>query len=240
MLPKIDVPTYDVTLPSNSQTITVRPFLVKEEKLLLMAVKSDDAQEIIRATKQIINNCIISPEINIDSLPFFDIDYLFIALRAKSIGETIDVNFICQNDLDGNKCGGKFTVPIDISQIGVENNDKSRLDIKFHDDLIFKMRYPSYSVMKLIDDKADQLETKIKIIMACVDKIFTRGQYFTNKDFTPAELQDFIENLTQEQFEKLTDFVATFPSFYAKGSGKCLKCGKEHNVRYKDFINFFR
>lgn len=240
MLPKIDVPTYDLKLPSNGQTITVRPFLVKEEKLLLMAVKSDDAQEIIRATKQIINNCIISPEIDIETLPFFDIDYLFIALRAKSVGESIDINFICQNEVEGVKCGGKFTVAIDISNIDVENNDKSRLDIKFHDDLIFKMKYPSYSVMKQIDEKASPLETSIRIIMACVDKIFTKGQYYTNKDFTPAELQDFIENLTQEQFAKLEEFTQSFPSFYAKGSGKCIKCGKEHNVRYKDFINFFR
>lgn len=143
--------------------------------------------------------------------------------------------------MDGaGRCGGRFTVPIDISHIEVDNNDKSRLDIKFHDDLIFKMKYPSYSVMKQIDEKADQLETKIRIIMACVDKVFTRGQYYTSKDFTPAELQDFIESLTQQQFEALENFIGNFPSFYAKGTGKCLKCGKEHSVRYNDFINFFR
>lgn len=240
MLPNIDVPTYDIKLPSNGQTITVRPFLVKEEKLLLMAVKSDDAQEIIRATKQVINNCIVSPEINIDTLPFFDIDYMFIALRAKSIGESIDVNFLCQNDVNGNRCGGKFVVPIDISNVEVENNDKSQLDIKFHDDLIFKMKYPSYSIMKQIDEKAGQLDSKIQIIMACVDKIFNKGQYYTNKDFTPGELQNFIESLTHQQFELLEKFIGNFPSFRAVGNGKCLKCGKDHSVRYKDFINFFR
>ena len=240
MLPNIDVPTYDIKLPSNGQTITVRPFLVKEEKILLMAVKSDDAQEIIKATMQVINNCIISPEIKIETLPFFDIDYMFIALRAKSIGESIDVNFLCKNDVEGNKCGGRFVVPIDISNVAVENNDKTQLDIKFHDDLIFKMKYPPYSAMKQIDEKAGQLDSKIQIIMACVDKIFTKGQYFTNKDFTPAELQNFIEGLTQQQFSVLEKFIANFPSFYAFGSGKCLKCGKEHSVRYKDFINFFR
>ena len=109
MLPKIDVPTYTLKLPSSEQELTVRPFLVKEEKLLLMAVKSDDPQEIIRTTKQVINNCIISPEINVDTLPFFDIDYLFIALRAKSIGETIELNFICQNKVEDTKCGGKLS-----------------------------------------------------------------------------------------------------------------------------------
>lgn len=239
MLPKIDVPTYIIKLPSNGQELTIRPFLVKEEKLLLMAVKSDDPQEIIRTTKQVINNCIISPEINVDTLPFFDIDYLFIALRAKSIGETIELNFICQNKVEDTKCGGKFSVNVDIANIEVENKDKP-LEIKFHDDLIFKMKYPTYGLMKLLDEKSDMLETKIKIIVASIDRIFTKGQYFTAKDITPAEMQDFVEGLTQQQFGVLEEFVNNFPTFYATGSGRCVKCGKEHNVRYKDFVNFFR
>lgn len=239
MLPKIDVPTYIIKLPSNDQELTIRPFLVKEEKLLLMAVKSDDPQEIIRTTKQVINNCIISPEINIDALPFFDIDYLFIALRAKSIGETIELNFICQNRVEDTKCGGKFSINADIGNVEVQNKDKS-LEIKFHDDLIFKMRYPSYAIMKQLDEKSDLLETKIRIIVASIERIFTKGQYFTSKDITPAEMQEFVEGLTQQQFGILEDFVNNFPTFYVTGSGRCVKCGKEHNVRYKDFVNFFR
>jgi hypothetical protein len=192
MLPKIDLPTYKLHLPSNNQEITVRPFLVKEEKLLLMAVKSNDAQEIIRTTKQVINNCIIEPEINIDVLPFFDIDYLFIALRAKSVGETIELNFICQNQTEIGKCENKFPVQLDIANIEVENNNKEKLTIKFYDDLIFTMKYPSYSIMKTLDEKADKLENSIKIISSCIDKIFTKGQYYTSKDFTPDDLQNFI------------------------------------------------
>jgi len=240
MLPIIDVPTYTIRLPSNGQELTIRPFLVKEEKLLLMAVKSDDAQEIVRTTKQIINNCIISPQINVDTLPFFDIDYLFIALRAKSIGETIDVNFICQNIVNEERCGGKFAVGIDISKEEVENNDKSRLEIRFNDNLIFNMKYPTYSVMKMLDEKSDALDMKVKIIVSCIDKIFANGQYYTNKDMTPAEMQEFVENLTQQQFQKLEEFANDFPTFYATGRSVCQKCRKEHSVRYKDFINFFR
>ena len=239
MLPKIDVPTYILKLPSNGQELTVRPFLVKEEKLLLMAVKSDDPQEIIRTTKQVINNCIVSPEINVDTLPFFDIDYLFIALRAKSIGEIIELNFICQNRIEDAKCGGKFSINVDIANVDFVNKDKP-LEIRFNDNLIFKMKYPTYSLMKLLDEKADMLETKIKIIVASIDRIFSNGQYYTNKDLTPSEMQDFIEGLTQQQFGMLEDFVNNFPTFYATGIGRCVKCGKEHNVRYKDFVNFFR
>lgn len=240
MLPKIDTPIYDVKIPSTGQEIKIRPFLVKEEKLLLMAVKSNDPQEIINTTKQVINNCLIDSDINIDTLPFFDIDYLFIALRAKSIGEKIEVNFICQNMVDDSKCGGRFKVEIDISNVEVVNNDKSRLDIKFNDNLIFKMKYPTYSIMKLIDGKEDVIENKIKIISASIDRIFSKGQYYSSKDFTPEELREFLENLTQQQFEKLDEFITDFPTFYATGNGKCPKCGKEHSVRYKDFVNFFR
>lgn len=240
MLPKIDTPTYDVKLPSSGKEVTIRPFLVKEEKLLLMAVRSNDAQEIIRTTKQVINNCLIDSDVNVDSLPFFDIDYLFIALRAKSIGEKIEVGFICQNMIEGNKCGGKFKSEIDISNVEVINNDKSKLEIKFNDNLIFKMKYPTYAVMRTINENDDAIETKIKVISASIDKIFSNGQYYTNKDFTPEELRDFLENLTQQQFEKLDEFISEFPTFYATGKGKCPRCGTEHTVRYKDFVNFFR
>lgn len=240
MLPKIDVPIYDLKLPSNGKEIKARPFLVKEEKLLLMAVSSKDAQEIIKTTKQVVNNCILDSDINIDTLPFFDMDYLFIALRAKSIGESIEVTFICQNKTDNDICDGKFPVNIDITNVEVEKDESISSDIKFNDDLIFKMKYPSYSVIKMLKEKDDGLENKIKIIIASIDRIFTNGQYYSTKDFSTEELQNFIEGLTQEQFNKLSEFVNNFPSFHVKGKGKCTKCGKEHNVRYKDFVRFFQ
>lgn len=240
MLPKIDVPTYEMKLPSNGQEVTFRPFLVKEEKLLLMAAQSKDTQEIIKTTKQVLNNCVVS-DIDINTLPFFDIDYLFVALRAKSVGEKIEVNYLCLAPQDdGSKCQGNFKVNLDILNIGVEKDEDQVMDIQFHNDLMFKMKYPTYEVMKTISDKDDTLEMKTKVIMACVDKIFANGQYYTNKDFTPDELRGFIEGLTQEQFKKLEDFTNNFPSFYVKGEGQCPQCGKYHNVRYKDFINFFR
>lgn len=240
MLPKIDVPIYELKLPSDNKEVKVRPFLVKEEKLLLMAVQSNDAKEIVNTTKQVINNCLLTESVNVDALPFFDIDYLFIALRAKSVGETVTVNFICNNKVEDKECKGKFPVDIDIANVAIDKNPEISMEIKFHDDLIFKMKYPSYSLVRLLDDKADPMENKIKIIAASVERIFNKGQYFTTKDFTPEELREFIENLTHEQFKKLDEFVNNFPSFYIKAEGKCIKCGYQHSVRYKDFINFFR
>lgn len=240
MLPKIDVPIYDLKLPSNGKEIKVRPFLVKEEKLLLMAVKTNDTQEIIKTTKQVVNNCILDSDINIETLPFFDMDYLFIALRAKSIGENIEVSFICKNTVDGVECDGKFPVIIDISNVVIDKVEGITPEIIFNSDLIFKMKYPSYSIIKTLDRKDDGLENQIKIMVASVDKIFTKGEYHSSKDFSTEELQEFIEGLTQEQFNKLSEFVTNFPSFYIEGKGTCPKCGKNHKVRYTDFVRFFQ
>lgn len=241
MIPKIDLPTYDLKLPSDGKEITVRPFLVKEEKLLLMAVATDDITEIVKTTKQVINNCIIDPQINVDALPFFDIDYLFIALRAKSIGEKVKVNYICQRkDEDGKTCGGKFPVEIDIANVEIQKNESISTEIKFNDNLIFKMKYPTYAIVKTLDAKDLSLENKIKIIAASVDRIFANGQYYTNKDMSPDELKEFIENLTQDQFAKLDEFVSNFPSFHVKAEGICDKCGKHHYVRFDDFPSFFQ
>lgn len=240
MLPKIDLPMYELKLPSSGKTVTFRPFLVKEEKLLLMAVKSDDPNEIINTTKQVINNCLINSDINLDTIPFFDMDCLFIALRAKSVGESIDVNYVCQNKVDDQKCGGQFSIKIDISNVTVDKRTELGSEIKFNDNLIFYMKYPNYSVVRLLNTDDDSLEKKIKIIAASVDKIFANSQYYTNKDLAPNELQDFIEGLTQEQFGKLAEYTANFPTFYIKAEGVCPKCGKNHTVRYKDFMRFFQ
>lgn len=241
MLPKIDLPTYELKLPSNGKEVRFRPFLVKEEKLLLMAAKSNDANEIIKTTKQVINNCLLDSDVNVDTLPFFDVDCLFIAMRAKSIGESIEVNYICQNNKeDGTQCGSKFPVMIDISNVEVDKNENIKSEIRFSDNLIFYMKYPGYSIIKVLNDNDDSFEKKIKIIMASIEKIFNKDQYYSTKDFSTEELQSFIEGLTQEQFNKLAEFTSNFPSFYVKAKGKCIKCGKEHEVRYKDFVRFFQ
>lgn len=241
MLPKIDLPTYELKLPSNGKEVRFRPFLVKEEKLLLMAARSNDANEIIKTTKQVINNCLLDSDVNVETLPFFDVDCLFIALRAKSVGESIKSGYICQNVLeDGTPCKGRFEVDIDISNVEVDKNENIKSEIKFNDNLIFYMKYPPYSIIRLLNANDDSFEKKIKIITASVDRIFNNGQYYTTKDFSTEDLQNFIENLTQEQFNKLAEFTANFPSFYVKGDGKCPKCGREHSVRYKDFVRFFQ
>ena len=152
MLPKIDLPIYELTLPSTGKKVKVRPFLVKEEKLLLMALESDDDLEIVNTTKQIINNCIVSEKIDVNTLPFFDVDYLFIALRAKSIVEKVDIKYTCKNVVDGQTCGSSFNAEIDVSNVKIIKDETVPNVIDLKNNVKVKMKYPSYTTMKLIMD----------------------------------------------------------------------------------------
>lgn len=239
-LPKIQTPTYELKLPSNGKEILVRPFLVKEEKLLLMAAESKDEEEIIRTTKQVINNCLISGEVDIEKLPFFDIDYLFIALRAKSIGENLDLKFNCQAmQPDGTVCGNAFDAKIDISNVELLKKDDVEKDINLSPSLRIKMKYPTYALMKSISMDDIPIERKIVVISNCIDQIIEKDKVYTQKDFTKKEVKSFVEGMTQEQFKKLEYFVDNFPTFVINSKAKCGKCGFEHGIQYDDFTSFF-
>jgi hypothetical protein len=241
MLPKLSYPTYELKLPSTGKTVTVRPFLVKEEKLLLIAVESGDEEEIINVTKQVVNNCIITEGININNLAFFDLDYLFIALRAKSVGEAIDIKYTCKNvDAEGNVCNHKFDAQIDIANVKIDKKSDISLDIGLSASMALKMRYPSYRTMKLLQNDDDHnLTKKINLIASCVDMIVDGDKVHTRKDVTQEEMIQFVESLTQQQFKKVEYFIDNLPSFVITTQAKCEKCGFEHKLEYDDFTSFF-
>ena len=239
-IPKIDVPIYDITLPSTGKTIKIRPFVVKEEKLLLMAIESKDNENIIKTTKQVINNCIVSGDLDLEKMPFFDVDYLFIALRAKSIGENIETSYVCNNVVDGNKCGGVFEAVIDISKCIIEKKDDIAMDITLSSKIAIKMKYPSYSIMKMITGNESNFQKKIRVISSCIDRITSGDKTYSSKDYSKEELVEFIEGLTSEQYVKLENFVDNLPSFVIESEGTCPKCGFKHEIKYKDFTRFFQ
>lgn len=240
MIPiKIDLPTYDLRLPSTGKDIRVRPFLVKEEKLLLMAVESNDEDEIVRTTKQVIQNCMLE-DIDIDKLPFFDIDYLIIALRGKSLGEKVAVRFTCQNVLEsGEACRTIFETDVDISKAEIDYKEKVDFDIDLGNKLTVKMRYPTYSIMKTLDENENELERKVKIIVNCIEYIIQGDKVYSFKDYSKDELKAFVEELTQEQFTRLEKFVDNFPGFIVKLQSICPGCNFNHEIEYKDFQSFF-
>lgn len=235
MIPKITVPTYEVFLPSTGKPVKIRPFLVKEEKLLLMAIQSDDTDEIIKTTIQTVQNCVLDKKVDVTKLPFFDIDYLFIALRAKSIGESIEVRFTCNFIENNNVCGNTFKSEIDISNCRIRKDESIGTEIPLGQGVTVKMRYPSYSEMKKISKEEDLTYSTISI---CLDTIIQGENVYTRKDFQ-TEIDEFLGNLTKEQYAKLINFADNLPSFYVQAHAKCDKCGNEHNIEYDEFESFF-
>jgi hypothetical protein len=240
MLPKVDLPIYELTIPSSGRTVNVRPFLVKEEKLLFMAAESNDDEEIIRVTKQILRNCVLDEDVNIDTLPFFDIDFLFIGLRAKSIGETIEMKFVCNNEVEDKPCKHTFFADIDISKAVIKKNENISSNIDLSETIKVRMKYPTYAVVRSMKEEDGTIERKIKLIMNSIDYIVDGEAVHSSKDYSKEELRDFIENLSEEQFRKLDGFLKDFPTMSVDFDVTCKKCGFDHHIEYKDFTSFFQ
>lgn len=236
---KIDLPTHELKLPSSGEPVTIRPFTVKEEKLLLMALESNDDKEIINTTKQVINNCIVSDPLDLDKLPFFDVDYLFIALRAKSVGESIDVKFRCEAEFEGTKCEAVFPVKIDIAKVKVKKDPEATMDIKVSDKYTMKMKYPSYTAVKSILDNDSNLNKKISLVVSSIYYIVEGEKIHKVSEIPKEEVTQFVESLTQDQFKKLEYFVDHYPTFVVTADATCPQCGFEHHIEYKDFTSFF-
>jgi len=238
-LPKIDVPLYDMKIPSTGKVIKVRPFSVKEERLLFMAVESKSNETVIETVKQVINNCIISGEFNVEKSPFFDVDYAFIFLRAKSIGEKVEVNLTCNNIVEDKKCGNVFQADMDIANVEIVKFDSMSDTIDFGGDKGVKMKYPSYTVIKSFENNDTDVEKKIKLLINSIDYIYDKNGTYPAKDHSTQELKEFIESLTEINYKKMEFFVDNFPTFVVRIKKKCNKCGFEHDVRYTDFYDFF-
>ena len=203
-----------------------------------MAMESKDIDEIAKSVKQVINNCIVSGSVEVDKLPFFDIDFLFIFLRAKSIGEAVEVNLTCNNVLEtGEKCGNIFPAMMDIAKCEIVN-DLADKDIKLSENQGVKMRYPNYSAMKRLES-GNEIDQVTNTIIASIDYIYDEKGMYSYKDYSKDELKEFIEGLTEANYKKLQAFTENFPTFAVKLEATCDKCGFHHNVRYTDFYDFF-
>lgn len=237
-LPKIDVPIYEMKIPSTGKTLRVRPFSVKEEKLLFIALEANNLDDIISTVKQVINNCIIDGDVDIDKLPFFDIDYMFIYLRAKSIGEKIEVRLTCKNVVDDKVCGNIIETDMDINNCEIVTNEEIKNDIKLDSKRGVKMKYPGYSIVKHIEN-SNPVDQRTALIVNSIDYIYDGNTMHSSKDYSKDDLKKFVEDLTEENYNKLSAFVDNFPVFLVTMDAKCHKCGFEHHVRYSDFYDFF-
>jgi hypothetical protein len=208
-LPKISTPIYELEIPSLKKKIRYRPFLVKEEKILIIALESEDSKQISNAVKNVISNCILSKGIKVDSLATFDIEYLFLNIRGKSVGETVDVLITCPDD-------GVTQVPVSINldEINVEINPDHCPDIKLDDSITLRMRYPSMTeFIKNNFNSGDSIsvDDTFDLIASCIDQIYSEEESWTGSDSTKKELLEFIEQLSSKQFKEVEKFFDTMP-----------------------------
>lgn len=208
-LPKIATPLYELELPSTKQTIKYRPFLVKEEKLLVLALESEDTKQITTAIKTVIKNCISTKGVKVEELPTFDIEYLFLNIRGKSVGEEVEVSIIAPDD-------GKTTIPIkiDLDEIKVVENENHEKQIRLDDNLMMEMKYPSLDqfIKNNFDfNEENNINRSFELIATCIDKIYSEEEVWSTADVSKKEVVEFLEQMNSIQFKQIEKFFETMP-----------------------------
>ena len=208
-LPKISTPTYELELPSTGQKVKYRPFLVKEEKVLVIALESEDNKQITNAIKAVLKSCIQTRGIKVESLPTFDIEYLFLNIRGKSVGEELEVNIICPDDKET-----QVPVVIDLDDIQIQRDEKHDNKIKLDTKLMMEMKYPSLEqfIKNNFDfEEGNQMDQSFELIATCIDKIYNEEEVWATADCTKKEVTDFLESMNSSQFKEIETFFETMP-----------------------------
>jgi len=244
-LPKINNPIFELTLPSTGASIKYRPFLVKEQKILLLAMESQDQKSVLTAIKQIVNNCAID-EIDTSKIPTFDLEYFFMRLRAKSIGETIDLKLRHPTGFnsDVQECDGITDGKLNLLEIEVikTENHTDKIVLDEETGIGIKLKYPNVNMAidagSNIEDK-HQMDLATDAIINSIEYIFDKENVFKKEDYTKKELLEFIENLNQDQYLKLTKFFELMPKLKHKVEWKCQKCGCRDEITMEGLQSFF-
>ena len=238
-LPKINTPTFELVLPSTAKKIKYRPFLVREEKILVMAMESDDMKQITSAIIDILNNCILTRGIKVEKLSTFDIEYLFLNVRSKSVGETVEVNVTCPDDGET-----QVQMEIDIDSIKVQKDKNHTNIVKLDDNLSMKLKYPSMN--EFIENNFDATDTSrsevsqsLDMITSCIDMIYNEEESWSSTDSTKKELSEFIEQLNTKQFKDVEKFFTTMPKLSHTVKVKNPKTGVENKVVLEGLASFF-
>lgn len=236
-LPKISTPTYEVELPSTGEAIQYRPFLVKEEKVLVIALESEDTKQITNAIKTVIKNCILSKGVKVETLPTFDIEYLFLNIRGKSVGEEIEVNIICPDDEETTT-----TVTLNLDDIKVQKNEEHTNKIRVDKSIMMEMKYPSLEqFIKTNFDfsNTNAMDQSFELIASCIDKIYTEDEVWSTADVTKKELNEFLEQMNSSQFKEIEKFFETMPKLSHKVKVINPKTQVESEVVLEGLASFF-
>ena len=248
-LPIIAVPEYTLTIPSTGKEAKYRPFLVKEEKILLLAMESEKPEEIINATKKIIENCVYG-DLDVNEMPTFDVEYIFLQLRGKAKGEILELKYNCP------VCEAEIPLSIAIDDIKIIRQDKEHdKNVKLTEDLGIMMKYPNMALQTKIansDDTKPEVEKLFETMIACIDYIYDKDTTYPSKDHTEQEMETFLESLTDNQFQKISKFFETSPilkhdvelhcknKIKSKGKEKKEKeCGYKEKITLEGLNSFF-
>ena len=236
-LPRIAAPTYELELPSSGKSIQYRPFLVKEEKVLVIALESEDTKQITTAIKNVIKNCVLTKGLKVESLPTFDIEYLFLNIRGKSVGEELEVNIICPDDEET-----QVPVTIDLDDIKVVKDEEHTNKVKLDETLMMEMKYPSLDqFIKNNFDFKDQnaMDQSFELIASCIDKIYSEEEVWATDDCTKKELNEFLESMNSSQFKDIEKFFETMPKLSHKIKVTNPKTKVENEVVLEGLASFF-
>ena len=239
-LPKIATPTYELILPSNKKKITYRPFLVKEEKILIIAMESNSSEEITRAVKNVLKECVLTKGIRIDTLQSFDIEYLFLNIRAKYVGEAVELVITCPDDgLTQVDC------TVDIRDIEVKFPEEHTSEIKVDDSIAVKMKYPS--LQEFIDNNfnfnannsKETINKSFEIVASCIDMVYTADESWSGSDVTKKELVEWLETFDSNQFKQIEKFFDTMPKLTHIMTVKNPVTGKDNEIVLEGLSSFF-
>ena len=238
-LPKINTPTYELVLPSTGKKIKYRPFLVREEKILIMAMESEDMNQITSAIIQIITDCLLTKDIKVESLATFDMEYLFLNIRAKSVGETVEVNVTCPDDGET-----QVEMSINIDDIKVKKTRGHKNIIKLDSELSMKLAYPSLDQFIENNFEVNQANTgdvaqSLSMISSCIEAVYTQEESWEAKDCTQKELNEFVEQMNTKQFKQIEKFFTTMPKLSHSIAVKNPKTGVESEVVLEGLAAFF-
>jgi DNA-directed RNA polymerase subunit M/transcription elongation factor TFIIS len=243
MLPKLDVPVYELTVPSTGKKLKFRPFTVKEEKLLMMAYQSDDVKYSIDTIMQVLNNCIIE-DVDVSTFPTFDIEFLFLHLRARSVGEVVNLKYRCNNTVgkaengEEQKCNNLVEIDLNVLEVEPYRSPDHTNKIELNDNLGIVMKYPKMSLIEKADQE-DEYQTVLDTILECIDYIYDADNIYYAKDSSKEELAEFLDSLQGKDLEKIKHFFDTMPKMKKTVDFKCKKCGYHEEMELEGLQSFF-
>jgi len=242
MLPKIDTPIYEVKLISNNKVVQFRPFLVKEQKLFLMNTENDDVEATIKVIRQVLKNCVLT-DIDIDALPVFDLEYLFMHLRSRSVSEVVNLKYRCNNIIKDEKdedkdCGSVNDISFSVLEVQPTINEAHTKKFQLTDKVGIIMKYPTFEMMQKSLGKEDN-DIIMDLIYNSIEQVYDEDTVYHMKDSSKEEIVEFIDNLQQKDLENIRNFFDTMPKIQKKIDYKCKKCGYQENITLEGMQSFF-